>query len=112
MKKWHNWQMTLILSKGPSFMSKHCSILQALFGSLVLQTLLGGDSGKKSHDGIPQKGITDPTIKKERVKMVMQKTLVGLHKFVKMPLQKMSYKNVLPIVMWLFTMATLSVVST
>ena len=51
-------------------------------GSLVLQTLLGGDSGKKSHGGIPQKGITDPTIKKERLKMVMQKTLVGLHKFV------------------------------
>ena len=51
-------------------------------GSLVLQTLLGGDSGKKSHGGIPQKGITDPTIKKERLKMVMQKTLVGLHTFV------------------------------
>ena len=51
-------------------------------GSLVLQTLLGGDSGKKSHGCIPQKGITDPTIKKERIKMVMQRTLVGLHKFV------------------------------
>ena len=51
-------------------------------GSLVLQTLLGGDSGKKSHGGIPQKGITDPTIKKKRLKMVMQKTLVGLHTFV------------------------------
>ena len=52
-------------------------------GSLVLQTLLGGgDSGKKSHGGIPQKGITNRTIKKERLKMVMQKTLVGLHKFV------------------------------
>ena len=29
-----------------------------------------------------QKGITDPTIEKERLKMVMQRTLVGLHKFV------------------------------
>ena len=42
-------------------------------GSLVLQTLLGGgDSGKKSHGDVSRrKASTDPTIKKERFKMVM-----------------------------------------
>ena len=68
--------------QGPMFNVEALQYSASSIGSLVLQTLLGGDSGKKSHGGIPQKGITDPTIKKERLKMVMQKTLVGLHKFV------------------------------